>query len=108
MFAYIPFGSSKSAHPGELKNDLAYSSNLDGAWRLSIYIRMCARLIEKDNEKKTTREFGKAWKRIFVGRKFCNAFVLIRDSGLCLFVKKSLQRINPSLGQGNCIKASGS
>ena len=27
---------------------------------------------------------------------FGNTFVLIRDSGLCLFVKKSLQRINPS------------
>ena len=28
--------------------------------------------------------FGKAWNKIFVGRDFCNTFVLIRDSGLCL------------------------
>ena len=48
MFAYIPFGSSKSALPGELENDLAYSSNLDGAWLLSIY--MCARSIDEDDE----------------------------------------------------------
>ena len=40
--------------------------------------------------------------------EFCNTFVLIRDSGLCLFLEKGLQRINPSLGQANCIKASGS
>ena len=29
-------------------------------------------------------QFGKPWNRIFVGRDFCNTFVLIRDSGLCL------------------------
>ena len=40
--------------------------------------------------------FGKAWNRNFVGREFCNTFVLIRDSGFCLCVKKSLQRINPN------------
>ena len=37
-------------------------------------------------------QFGKAWNRIFVGREFCNTFVLTRDSGFCLSVKKSLQR----------------
>ena len=41
-------------------------------------------------------QFGKACNRILVGRKFCNTFILIRDSGLCLSVKKSLQRTNPS------------
>ena len=35
-------------------------------------------------------QFGKAWNRIFVDREFYNIFVLIRDSGLCLSVKKSL------------------
>ena len=40
---------------------------------------------------------GKAWKRIFVGREFCNAFILIRDSGLCLSVKKNLQRTKSEL-----------
>ena len=41
-------------------------------------------------------QFGKAWDRIFVGREFYNTFVLIRDSGLCLSVKNSLQRTHPS------------
>ena len=38
MFAHIRFGSRKSVLPRELENNLAYSSNLVGAWRLSIYI----------------------------------------------------------------------
>ena len=40
---------SKSVLPGELQNDLAYSSNLDGVWRFSIY--MCARSIEKETNR---------------------------------------------------------
>ena len=43
-----------------------------------------------------------------VSRELYNTFVLVRDSGLCLFVEKSLQRINPSLVQANCINTSGS
>ena len=39
-------------------------------------------------------QFGKAWNRIFVDREFCNTFVLIRDSDVCLSVKKSLERTN--------------
>ena len=50
-------------------------------------------------------QFGKAWKRIFVGREFCNTFVLIRDSGLYLFVKKSLQRTNPSFCSNQLYKS---
>ena len=57
MFAYIPFGSSKSALPGELENNLAYSSNLDGAWRLSNkYMYMYARSIEKGRDDKVDGE----------------------------------------------------
>ena len=41
-------------------------------------------------------------------RDFYNTFVLVRDSGLCLFAEKSLQRINQNLAETNCIKASGS
>ena len=40
MFAHIRFGSSKSVSPRGLENDLAYSSNLVGAWHLSIYIHV--------------------------------------------------------------------
>ena len=43
-----------------------------------------------------------------VSRKFYNTFVLVRDSGLCLFAEKSLQRINQNLAETNCIKATGS
>ena len=50
-------------------------------------------------------QFGKAWNRIFYGREFCNIFVLIRDSGLCLFVKKSLQRINSSFCSNQMYKS---
>ena len=53
-------------------------------------------LIESSCSVDFTLQCGKAWNRNFVGRDFCNTFVLIRDSGLCLFVKKNLQRINPS------------
>ena len=71
MFAYIPFGSSKSTLPGELENDLAYSSNLDGAWRLSIY--MCARSIQKKT--KRAKSVGRLREKVeFGGREpviFC-------------------------------------
>ena len=40
---------------------------------------------------------GKTWKRIFIGREFCNTFILIRDGGLCLSVKKYLQRTKSKL-----------
>ena len=53
-------------------------------------------LIESSYSADFALQCGKAWNRNFVGREFCNIFVLIRDSGLCLFVKKSFQRINPS------------
>ena len=43
-----------------------------------------------------------------VSRKFYNTFVLVRDSGLCLFAEKSFQRINQNLAEANSIKASGS
>ena len=43
-----------------------------------------------------------------VSRKFYNRFVLVRDSGLCFFAEKSLQRINQNLAETNCIRASGS
>ena len=49
-------------------------------------------LIESSYSVDFALQFGKAWNRIFVGREFCNTFVLIRDSGFCLSVKKSLQR----------------
>ena len=48
-------------------------------------------LIESSYSVNFAFQFGKAWNRIFVGHEFCNTFVLIRDSGLCLSVKKSLQ-----------------
>ena len=41
-------------------------------------------LIESSYSVDFALQFGKAWNRIFVGREFCNTFVLIRDSGLCL------------------------
>ena len=43
-----------------------------------------------------------------VSRKFYNAFVLVRDCGLCLFAEESLQQINQNLAEANCIKVSGS
>ena len=54
MFAYIPFGSSKSALPGELENDLAYTSNLSSCDLLSIY--MYPRSIKKRRTKETKRD----------------------------------------------------
>ena len=53
-------------------------------------------LIESSYSVDFALQFGKAWNRILSVMIFCNTFVLIRDSGLCLFVEKSLQRINPS------------
>ena len=53
-------------------------------------------LIESSCSVDFALQCGKTWNRNFVGRDFCNTFVLIRDSGLCLSVKKSLQQINPS------------
>ena len=47
-------------------------------------------LIESSYSVDFALQFTKAWNRNFVGRDFCNTFVCIRDSGLCLFVKKSL------------------
>ena len=49
------------------------------------------------------REFS-----LVVSRDFYNTFVLVRDSDLCSFAEKSLQRINQNLAEANCIKASGS
>ena len=43
-----------------------------------------------------------------LSRKFYNIFVLVRESGLCLFAEKNLQLINQNLAETNCIKASGS
>ena len=53
-------------------------------------------LIESSYSVDFALQFGKVWNRIFVGREFCNTFVLIGDSGFCFSVKKSLQRTNPS------------
>ena len=47
---------------------------------------------------------GKVWNKNFIGREFCNTFVLIRDSGLCLFAKKSHQRINPRFSSSQLYK----
>ena len=52
-------------------------------------------LIESSYNVDFALQFGKAWNRSFVGRDFCNKFVLIRDSGFCL-VKKGLHKTNPS------------
>ena len=41
-------------------------------------------LIESSYSVDSAVQFGKAWNRSLVGRDFCNTFVLIRDSGLCL------------------------
>ena len=41
-------------------------------------------------------------------RKFYNKFVLVRDSGLCLFAEESLRQTNQNLAETKCIKASGS
>ena len=41
-------------------------------------------LIESSYSVDFALQFGKAWNRSFVGCDFCNTFVLIRDSGLCL------------------------
>ena len=62
-------------------------------------------LIEASYNVDFALQFGKAWKRIFVRREFCNTFVLIRDSGLCLSVKKSLQRTNPSFRSNQLYKS---
>ena len=64
-------------------------------------------LIESSNSVDFALQFGKAWNRIFVGREFRNTFALIRDSGLCLSVKKSLQRINPSFCSNQLYKSFG-
>ena len=61
-------------------------------------------LIESSYSSDFALQCGKAWNRVFVGRDFCNTFFLIRDSGLCLFVKKSLQRINPSFRSNQLYK----
>ena len=61
-------------------------------------------LIESSYSVDFALQFGKAWNRSFVDREFCNTLVLIRDSGLCLFVKKSLQRIIPSLRSNQLYK----
>ena len=42
-----------------------------------------------------------------VSRRFYNKFVLVRDSGLCLFAEESLQQTNQNLAETSCIKASG-
>ena len=41
-------------------------------------------LIESSYNVDFALQFGKAWNRSLVGGDFCNTFVLIRDSGLCL------------------------
>ena len=41
-------------------------------------------LVESSYSVDSALQFGKAWNRIFVGREFCNTFVLIRDSSLFL------------------------
>ena len=65
-------------------------------------------LIESSHSVDFALQFGKAWNRDFVGgRDFCNTFVLIRDSGLFLFVKKSLERINPSFRSNQLYKTVG-
>ena len=56
MFAHIHvrFGSSKGVLPRELENDVAYSSNLVGAWHLSIHVYTLAqshRERDEENEK---------------------------------------------------------
>ena len=57
MFAYIPFVSSKSALPGELENDLAYTSNLSSCDLLwYIYVRSIERDDEKDGERRIERK----------------------------------------------------
>ena len=61
-------------------------------------------LIESSYSADFALQCGKAWNRNFVGRDFCNTFVLIRDGGLCLFVEKSLQRINPSFRSNQLYK----
>ena len=53
-------------------------------------------LIESSYSVDFALQFGKTWNRNLVGRDFCNTFVLIRDNGLYLSMKKSLQRTNPS------------
>ena len=61
-------------------------------------------LIESSCSVDFTLQCGKAWNRNFVSCDFCNTFVLIRESGLCLFVKRSLQRINPSFRSNQLYK----
>ena len=53
MFAYIPFGSSKGVLPGELENNLAYTSNLSSCDLVSTY--MYARSIKKEKTGETTK-----------------------------------------------------
>ena len=62
-------------------------------------------LIESSYSVDFALQFGKAWNRIFGGCEFCNIFVLIRDSGLYLCVKKSLQRINLSFRSNQLYKS---
>ena len=55
MFTHIRFGSSKNVLPRGLENDLAYSSNLVDAWRLSIYT-VCVRSFAERVSKKVSVE----------------------------------------------------
>ena len=55
----------------------------------------------------TVAERGREFSSV-VSRKFYNIFVLVRESGLCLFAEKSLRQISQNLAETNCIKVSGS
>ena len=69
---------------------------IDSGWELCYTEVELFLLIDSSYSVDFALQFGKAWNRNFVGRNFCNTFILISDSGLCLSVKKSLQRTNPS------------
>ena len=56
-------------------------------------------LIESSYSVDFALQFGKAWNRGFVGRNFCNTFVLIRDGGLCCEKESSTKSIRAFVNQ---------
>ena len=92
---------------------------LRGLTSVVIVLRQCLEISSMEvelfvlDEINCSVDFALQWQSVeknfssVVSREFYNTFVLVRDSGLCLFMEKSLRRNNPSLVQANCIKSLG-
>ena len=81
MFAHIRFGFSKSVFLRGLENNLAYSSNLVGAWRLSIYLYICS-LVRGEREPKSVSRNRVVREKVEFGRRAWAKEPLIALRGL--------------------------